>query len=233
MIFAIQVMSSHPVLIRAVERILSRVKNPLLRTLPSTSDEAKVIRQPGSPCLFILDACSLRTGLGPLAVRFRADSPGSKFLVLLSSEQHVTEEIRLFNWGIDGFVELHKKWQRELPLAIDSILKGQLWVSHHVLLAFAKRTKALLDAQLLHGHFLTAREVEVAQLLMRNLTNKEISGALAISERTVKFHVSNILSKLQIDNRHGLSSDKLAVQEFPTAKILSNTGVNVQTRSTT
>jgi len=231
-IFAIQVMSSHPLLIRAVERILSRAKNPLLRTLPSTSNEAEVIREPGSPCLFVLDACSLRTDLGPLAARFRADSPGSKFLVLLSSEQHVTEEIRLFNWGIDGFVELHKKWQRELPLAIDSILKGQLWVPHHVLLAFAKRTKALLDAQLLHGHFLTAREVEVVQLLMRNLTNKEISGALAISERTVKFHVSNILSKLQIDNRHGLSSDKLAAQQLPDSKNSVHAGVNAEARRT-
>jgi DNA-binding CsgD family transcriptional regulator len=56
----------------------------------------------------------------------------------------------------------------------------------------------LLDSQLLHGHFLTAREGQVLQLLMRRLTNTEISSALAISERTVKFHVSNILSKLQL-----------------------------------
>jgi hypothetical protein len=36
---------------------------------------------------------------------------------------------------------------------------------------------------------------------MRRQSNKDISGLLAISERTVKFHVSNILSKLQVSDR--------------------------------
>jgi DNA-binding NarL/FixJ family response regulator len=49
---------------------------------------------------------------------------------------------------------------------------------------------------------------------MRRLTNKDISSLLAISERTVKFHVSNILSKLQINDRRGLSPDKLALKAF-------------------
>jgi DNA-binding NarL/FixJ family response regulator len=100
-----------------------------------------------------------------------------------------------------------------LPQAIRTILKGQLWVPSEVLLAFVKQAKALLDAQLLHGHFLTAREGEILQLLMRHLTNKEISSALGISERTVKFHVSNILGKLQIEDRRGLSPERLTFNE--------------------
>jgi hypothetical protein len=39
---------------------------------------------------------------------------------------------------------------------------------------------------------------------MRRLTNKEISRVLAISERTVKFHVSHILAKFGLDDRRGL-----------------------------
>src|SRR5258708_39188676 len=77
-----------------------------------------------------------------------------------------------------------------------------------------RSAKMLLDAQLLPGHSLTAREGQVLQLLMRRLTNKEISNALSISERTVKFHVSNILSKLQVVDRRGLLSDKLALRPF-------------------
>jgi DNA-binding NarL/FixJ family response regulator len=49
---------------------------------------------------------------------------------------------------------------------------------------------------------------------MRRLTNKDIFSLLAISERTVKFHVSNILSKLQVEDRRGLSPDKLALKDF-------------------
>ena len=42
--------------------------------------EAEAMRQGTSPRLFILDACSLHTDLGPIAGRCRASAPGSKFL---------------------------------------------------------------------------------------------------------------------------------------------------------
>jgi DNA-binding NarL/FixJ family response regulator len=212
---AIQVVSSHPLLIRAVEGVIAHLRDLSVHTLPPALNEAQVISQNGTPRLLVLDGCSLRTDLGPLAGRCRGSSPGSKFLALLppGNDGHA-EKIRLFNWGIDGFVELHKTWQRELLLAMRSILNGQLWVPPEVLLAFVKQAKALLDAQVLHGEFLTAREGEVLRLLMRRLTNKEISSELAISERTVKFHVSNVLSKLQLDDRRGLSSDRLTFKAF-------------------
>jgi DNA-binding NarL/FixJ family response regulator len=143
--------------------------------------------------------------LGPVVQRCRSHSPGSKFLALLSpAHRNHTDEIRLFYCGIDGFVELHETWQTELLLAIRSIQNGLHWVPGEVLLAFVKQTKALQDTQLLPGHSLTAREGQILQLLMRHLTNKEISKALDIAERTVKFHVSNILGKLGVEDRHGL-----------------------------
>jgi DNA-binding CsgD family transcriptional regulator len=62
----------------------------------------------------------------------------------------------------------------------------------------------LLDTQLVAGQSLTAREGQVLQLLFRHLTNKEIAYQLNISERTAKFHVSNVLRKLGIENRRNL-----------------------------
>jgi DNA-binding NarL/FixJ family response regulator len=48
---------------------------------------------------------------------------------------------------------------------------------------------------------LTPREIEVLALLSQGLQNKEISGRLFISERTVKFHVSSLMHKLGAENR--------------------------------
>jgi DNA-binding NarL/FixJ family response regulator len=202
MAIAIQAISSHPLLTRAVEELLADETD--IPVLPSACDEAEA-NQPSFPRLFLLDGCSLHTDLGPLAERCRSRSPGSKFLALLPpAGSNCSDKIRLFYWGIDGFVELHESWRTELPQAIRSILNGQHWVPSEVLSAFVMHARALQDTQLLHGHSLTAREGQILQLLMRRLTNKEISKALLISERTVKFHVSHILGKLGLEDRRGL-----------------------------
>jgi DNA-binding NarL/FixJ family response regulator len=58
---------------------------------------------------------------------------------------------------------------------------------------------------------LTLRELEVLRLVAQGLQNKEIAAALVISERTVKFHVSSIMSKLGAGNR--TEAVRLATQQ--------------------
>lgn len=48
---------------------------------------------------------------------------------------------------------------------------------------------------------LSEREREILALLAQGLTNREIAARLAISDKTVKFHVSNILEKLHLSDR--------------------------------
>lgn len=58
---------------------------------------------------------------------------------------------------------------------------------------------------------LTQREQEVLQLLAQGKQNKEIAAELAITERTVKFHISSILGKLGAGNR--TEAVRIALQE--------------------
>jgi NarL family two-component system response regulator LiaR len=51
------------------------------------------------------------------------------------------------------------------------------------------------------GEPLTERELEVLKLVAQGLTNQEIAEKLAITERTARTHVVNILSKLHLANR--------------------------------
>ena len=48
---------------------------------------------------------------------------------------------------------------------------------------------------------LTPREIEVLELIAQGKSNKQIAAELMITERTCKFHVSSILSKLEASNR--------------------------------
>jgi len=51
------------------------------------------------------------------------------------------------------------------------------------------------------GHTLTAREAEIAALVARGLTNREIAERLVLSAKTVEHHVSRILDKLGLQSR--------------------------------
>lgn len=202
---ALQVVSSHLLGALDIEQALSVQEGFVKLLLPHTASEAQALERPNCPRLFLLDGCSLKLPLGPLSARLRANSPGSKFLALLPPERSGESEMMLlFHWGIDGFVTLHKKWKTELPKATMALLRGRLWVPSEVLLAFVKQMKTLLERQLLAGKSLTAREGQVLQLLFRHLTNKEIARQLNIRERTAKFHASNVLRKLGIENRRNL-----------------------------
>jgi len=208
MALALQVVSSHLLGALEIEQALS-VQEGLVK-LPHAASEAETLKRPNCPRLFLLDGCSMNLPLGPLSGRLRANSPGSKFLALLPPDRSCENEMMLlFHWGIDGFVTLHKRWKTELPKAALALLRGRLWVPSEVLLAFVKQMKTVLDRQLLAGQTLTAREGQVLQLLFRHLTNKEIAHQLNISERTARFHVSNVLSKLGLENRRSLVGSAL------------------------
>ena len=68
------------------------------------------------------------------------------------------------------------------------------------------------------GEELTARELEVLELVAARLSNAEIAERLVISEHTVKNHMKSILSKLHLHNRHQAAAYGIARGWLPRPK---------------
>ncbi|GAA1009084.1 DNA-binding response regulator [Acrocarpospora pleiomorpha] len=94
----------------------------------------------------------------------------------------------------------------ELTDAINRVAEGDAVFSPRlagfVLDAFASTEAPPIDPEL---DSLTTREREVLRLIARGYAYKEIAKELFISVKTVETHVSSVLRKLQLSNRHELS----------------------------
>ncbi|TDB96032.1 LuxR family transcriptional regulator [Nonomuraea longispora] len=63
------------------------------------------------------------------------------------------------------------------------------------------RRRALLAGKVIEAQALTHREAEVFDLLGIGASNRQIAQELNITERTVRFHITGILTKLAVTNR--------------------------------
>jgi DNA-binding NarL/FixJ family response regulator len=107
--------------------------------------------------------------------------------------------IRAVEIGVDGYV-LKDSDSTLLKKAIFSIYRGETFIQPEL----APMLRARLDEKKnmpYSDDSLTKREIEVLKLLAEGLFNKEIAYMLAISEKTVKNHVSNIFKKINVSDR--------------------------------
>jgi two-component system NarL family response regulator len=155
-----------------------------------------------APDLILLDLdLGGRSGLSYVAALHEA-APSARILVLSGTEK-VTDMVDAFRAGAIGFLSKQHPVE-DFPDALRAVHAGQSLLppeaASAVLSAFREDSKPAAPAQVATAG-LSARELEVLNLLARSMSNREIASDLFISENTVKNHVSNVLSKLEARTR--------------------------------
>jgi len=125
------------------------------------------------------------------------DYPDTHLLALTMHLEPALAE-KLFELGLCGYV-LKEEAFDELGLAIHSLQAGEQYISPALITALS----AYRGERDNKKEILTHREVDVLNHTAKGSSNKEIARSLDISERTVRFHISNCCVKL---NAHGRSN---------------------------
>jgi DNA-binding NarL/FixJ family response regulator len=167
-------------------------------------DEAVALVTQARPDVVLLDV-HMPDGGGVAVIRGAADqAPGTLFLALSASDA-AEDVIATIRAGARGYVTKNIATD-ELLDAIARVQAGDAVFSPRlagfVLDAFAGPAPAPEDPEL---DQLTAREREVLRHIARGYLYKEVALRLGISAKTVEAHVSAVLRKLQLSNRHELS----------------------------
>jgi DNA-binding NarL/FixJ family response regulator len=102
--------------------------------------------------------------------------------------------------GAEG-IALKTDPPRQTVEAIRQVGEGKLVYPQAVHNWLLRRASRAAPTTPVDAHTLTTREEEVLALIAEGLTNQEIATRLIVSENTVKYHVQNIYSKLNVTNR--------------------------------
>jgi two-component system nitrate/nitrite response regulator NarL len=166
----------------------------------TTAQDAFRIAREYEPHVIVIDLSILGSALstGDTLVQF----PVTSLLALATTagEEQVPSALRR---GVRGFLtratSLH-----ELVQTVRALKRGEYYVAPSVaakLLMQGDGSTAKVGPEPSPMFDLTVREEEILSILIKGCSNKEIGSRLALSEKTIKHHVTNILQKLQVRNR--------------------------------
>ncbi len=181
----VAIVDDHPIVREGLVAALDGRSGIVVTGVHSSGDEAVAALSHDHPDVVVLDLEGTR-GLETLGSL--AKSAAVLVLTAYTSDEQLD---RALGAGALGYL-LKGSPIDEIERAIRTVAGGQSYVDPRL----ASRVLAISTAPRL-----TAREREVLRLVAGGKSNKEIASALGVSERTIKFHVTSILTKLGAENR--------------------------------
>lgn len=190
----------HKILRESLVILLSQKEN--IEVIGEASDGQEAYRKIGElrPDIAILDISIPQLNGLDLAAKLRSELPEVKIVILT---MHKTEEFvtRALLIGVKGYV-LKDNALEELLECIEAVYNDKVYLSEDVTQfvvdGFVKNLQESKSPQ--EESTISFREREILQLLAEGKSNKEISGALNLSIKTVETHRANIMRKLGFRN---------------------------------
>jgi two-component system, NarL family, nitrate/nitrite response regulator NarL len=155
------------------------------------------------PDVVLVDAPLIAAGRG---ARLFADSTPDVRLVALAIDEEELAVLTCLEAGVSAYVRRDAELS-ELVETTRRAARGELMCSPRIAAALGRRLSVLAAEREPSNAVgrLTARELEIVNLIEQGLSNQEIADRLCIEVTTVKNHVHNILAKLHIRSRTGVA----------------------------
>jgi len=117
------------------------------------------------------------------------------YILVLSAYDHEAYVFGLLDAGATGYV-LKDEALETIVQAVQTVARGEPWLSPRAMAKIIARGQGKLAVE-----ELSERELEVLRWMAKGQNNLQIAKTLSVTERTVRYHVENILSKLKATNR--------------------------------
>ena len=190
----IMIVDDHAVVRSGLGAFLSAVPDLELVGEAENGEQAVVRAKAFKPDVILMDL--MMPGMdGVTATRsIKECLPGVQIVVLTSfpEDELVQNAIKA---GAIGYL-MKNVSVRELEAAIRSAYSGKMTLSPEAAQSLVRATQQAAETETL-----TVREQEILKLMVEGLNNAEIAGRIVVSLSTVKYHISNILMKLGVENR--------------------------------
>jgi two-component system, NarL family, response regulator LiaR len=196
---AVLIVDDHAVVRRGIRALLEAEGDFQVVGEAGSGGEAVLLAADLAPDVVLMDLVMPEMD-GVTATRLvKEQSPRSQVIVLTSyhEDEHIYPAIRA---GALSYL-LKSVGLEELTAAVRKAARGEAVLHPHVAARLVQELHgASQETRLLYAT-LSEREREVLRLIADGLSNAAIAERLVISERTVKSHVNNILSKLHVADR--------------------------------
>lgn len=198
-------LSSHPGILVAMQSLLSgpNFSPSPLRLKIGPGYDLTAVRLPHA-AVYVLDADSVRPATESLIEMIQNRIPMARIVVVVETlqDEGLFPYLRVGAKGVIRYEDL----RHDLARSVRVVAAGGYWVPRIQLSRFLDSIVAPPRNFVPQGAPgpLSRREREVHVAILQGLSNKEIGTKMNISERTVKFHVSNLLSKCGAQRRMDL-----------------------------